>query len=165
MSNIIAKAGFPMSIIDTKLRSLDIALPETSAPAGNYVPFVVTGSLVMISGQLCTWNGTRPYVGRVGAEVSVEDAVKAARISGLNLIAWLKAACDGDLDRVVRCVRLGGFVNSAPDFFEQPRVINGCSDLMVEVFGDAGRHARAAVGAQLPFNVAVEIDGIFEIKA
>ena len=152
--------------IEQRLKELGIELPNASAPAANYVPYVITGNLVFISGQLCTWNGERPYVGKVGAEVSVDDAVAAARLCGLNLITWLKDAAGGDLDRVARCVRLGGFVNSTPDFFEQPKVVNGCSNLMVDVFGDRGRHARAAVGTNvLPFNVAVEVDAIFELKA
>lgn len=154
-----------MSMIETKLKALGLSLPETSPPAANYLPFTVAGNLVVMAGQLCQWNGQRPYVGRVGSEVTVEDAVKAAELCGLNLLAWLKVACNGDLDRATRCVRLGGFVNSAPEFFEQPKVINGCSDLMVAVMGDAGRHARTAVGTHaLPFNVAVEIDAMFEIK-
>jgi enamine deaminase RidA (YjgF/YER057c/UK114 family) len=152
------------SRIDAQLQRLGIELPETSPPAANYLPFAISGAQVFMSGQLCQWNGKRPYIGRVGAEVSVEDGVAAARLCGLNLIAWLKVACAGDLDRVTRCIRLGGFVNSAPEFFDQPKVVNGCSDLMVEVFGEAGRHARTAVGTHaLPFNVAVEIDAIFEI--
>ncbi len=150
--------------IEARLQSLSIELPQAGAPAANYVPFRRTGNLIYIAGQVCQWNGERRYLGRVGAEIPIEDGIAAARLCGLNLIAHLKNACDGDLDRVVQCLRLGAFVNSAPDFFEQPRVANGCSDLMVEVFGDAGRHARTAIGAQLPFNVAVEIDAIFEVK-
>jgi enamine deaminase RidA (YjgF/YER057c/UK114 family) len=150
--------------IEARLQSLSIELPQAGSPAANYVPFRRTGNLVYIAGQVCQWNGERRYLGRVGSEISIEDGIAAARLCGLNLIAHLKIACGGDLDRVVQCLRLGAFINSAPDFFEQPRVANGCSDLMVEVFGDAGRHARTAIGAQLPFNVAVEIDAIFEVK-
>ncbi len=120
---------------------------------------------MFLAGQICQWNGERRYIGQVGAAIDLDGGIAAARLCGLNLLAWLREACAGDLDRVERCVRLGGFVNSAPGFFDQPRVINGCSDLMVEVFGDAGRHARTAVGTSaLPFNVAVEIDAIFALR-
>jgi enamine deaminase RidA (YjgF/YER057c/UK114 family) len=110
-------------------------------------------------------NGVLKYVGRVGSDLTIEEGRAAARLCALNILAQLEAACDGDLDRVVRCVKLGGFVNSAPDFFEQPKVVNGASDLMVEVFGEAGRHARFAVGTSvLPFNIAVEVDAHFEVS-
>jgi enamine deaminase RidA (YjgF/YER057c/UK114 family) len=152
--------------IETRLKELGIELPKASAPAANYVPYVVTGNLVVMAGQICQWNGERRYVGKVGAEVSVDDAIAAARLCGLNLLTWLKDAAGGDLDRVARCVRLGGFVNCVPDFFDQPKVVNGCSNLMVDVFGDRGKHARTAVGTNvLPFNVSVEVDAIFELKA
>ena len=155
-----------MSQIEQRLKQLGIELPNASAPAANYVPYVVTGNLVFISGQLCLWNGERRYPGKVGAEVSVEEAIEAARLCGLNLIAWLKEAAGGDLDRVARVVKLGGFVNSVASFSDQPKVINGCSNLMVDVFGDKGRHARAAVGVNvLPFNLAVEVEGVFELHA
>lgn len=151
--------------IDARLAELGIELPQTNPPVANYVPYVISGSLVFVSGQIPQLNGERPYLGQVGAAVSVEDGVKAARLCGLNLIAWIKAAAGGDLDRVARVVKLGGFVNSAAGFGEQPKVVNGCSDLFVEVFGDAGRHARSAVGvSSLPFDVAVEIDAIVELK-
>mgnify|MGYP005842716665 CR=1 FL=1 len=149
---------------DTRLKELGIAVPNPAAPAANYVPFVVTGNLVFISGQVPVDATGLPWRGKVGAEISQEEAVKAARLCGINILAVLRQACDGDLDRVTRCVKLGGFVNGTPDFDQHPAVINGCSDLMVEVFGDAGRHARFAVGAgNLPFGVAVEIDAVFEI--
>jgi enamine deaminase RidA (YjgF/YER057c/UK114 family) len=150
--------------IEARLTELGIALPQAAAPAGAYVPYVVSGNLVFVSGQITLENGEIKYKGRLGETVSVDDGYAAARLCGLNLIAQVRAACAGDLDRVKRVVRLGGFVNSAPDFTDQPKVINGASDLMAEVFGDAGRHARAAVGApSLPLGVSVEVDGIFEI--
>lgn len=151
--------------IEARLRELKIELPNASAPAANYVPFVRTGNLLVMAGQVCQWNGERRFIGKVGRDFTVEQGQEAARLCGLNLIAQAKAALEGDLDRLVRCVRLGGFVNSTPDFTEQPRVINGASDLMVEVLGDAGRHARTAIGTNvLPFDLAVEVDAIFEVR-
>lgn len=150
--------------IDKRLKELGIELPDPAAPAANYVPYAVTGNLVFISGQVPVDASGLPYRGKVGAEVSQEDAVKAARLCGINILAALRQACGGELDKVSRCVKLGGFVNCTPEFDQHPAVINGCSDLMVEVFGDAGRHARFAVGAgNLPFGVAVEIDAVFEL--
>ncbi len=149
---------------ERRLAELGIVLPEAAAPAANYVPFVITGDLVFVSGQIPMRDGKFVYTGRLGNDLSLEDGQQAARLVGLNIIAQVKAACDGDLDRVRRCVKLGGFVNCTSDFHQHPQVINGASDLMVEVFGDAGRHARFALGSNaLPFNVAVEIDAIFEI--
>lgn len=151
--------------IDARLEELGITLPKPSTPAANYVPFVVTENLVFISGQVPVGPDGLMYQGKVDRDVNAEDAQAAARLCGLNIIAQVKAACGGDLDRVVRCVKLGGFVNGTPDFEHHPAIINGASDLMVEVFGDKGRHARFAVGAgNLPFNVAVEIDAVFEIE-
>lgn len=152
-----------MPNIDTRLANLGVILPTPVAPVANYVPFVVSGNLVFISGQVSiTPDGL--ITGKLGADVSIDRGIEAAHACGVNLIAQLKAACDGDLDRVRRVVKLGGFVNSTPDFFDQPKVVNGTSDLMVGVFHDAGRHSRAAVGAPaLPMNAAVEVDGIFEI--
>ena len=151
--------------IEARLAALDITLPDAPAPAANYVPYVRTGNQVFVSGQVPWVGGERKFVGKVGAEFSVEEGQVAARVCALNLIAQVKAACDGDLDRVVRCVKLGGFVNCPGDFHDHPKVINGASDLMVDVFGDGGRHARFAVGASaLPFNVAVEIDAVFEVR-
>lgn len=149
--------------IEARLKDLNITLPDAPAPAANYVPFVQTGNLVFVSGQISAGeNGL--ITGKLGADLDVEAGQAAARRCGLALIAQLKAAI-GDLDRVVRVVKLGGFVNSTADFTDQPKVVNGCSDLMVEVFGDAGRHARAAVSAgSLPLGVAVEVDAIFEVK-
>lgn len=149
--------------IETRLSQLGLALPDAPAPAANYVPYVQTGPLVFISGQISS--GPDGLIcGKLGADLAVEEGVVAAQACGLALIAQLKAACSGDLTRLRRVVKLTGFVNSTPDFTDQPKVVNGCSDLMVAVFGEAGRHARAAVGApSLPLGVAVEIEGIFEI--
>lgn len=154
-----------MSVIDARLSELGLTLPQAAAPAANYVPYVQSGNLVFVSGQITLENGDLKFVGRVGEDFTTEQAYEAAKLCGLNLIAQVKAACGGDLDRVTRVVRLGGFVNCTPDFTDQPKVINGASDLMAEVFGDAGKHARAAVGVNsLPLGVAVEVDGVFEIK-
>lgn len=151
--------------IEARLRELGITLPEAGAPAANYVPFVRTGDLLFIAGQLCIWNGERRFVGKLGREITLEQGQEAARLCGLNILAHLRNALAGDLDRVVRCVRLGGFVNSTEDFTDQPQVVNGCSNLMVEVLGDQGRHARTAVGVNvLPFNLAVEVESLFEIR-
>ena len=134
-------------------------------PAANYVPWTIAGSLLYIAGQGPVENGEIKCTGSVGADVSVETAIAAARLTGLNLLSQVMDALAGDLDRVVRVVKLGGFVLCGPDFTDHPKVINGASDLMVEVFGEAGRHARFAVGApSLPFATSVEIDGIFEIR-
>ena len=130
----------------------------------NYVPFTVSGNLVFVSGQICQWNGERRFVGKLGAGDSIADGQQAARLCALNILAQLQRRLGGDLDRVRRVVRLGGFVNCTPGVHRQPQVVNGASDLMVEVFGDAGRHARAAVGVgSLPGGVAVEVDAMFEI--
>ena len=152
--------------IDKRLMQLEIELPNPSVPAANYVPFVRSGALVFVAGQVSQWNGERRHKGKVGESLSVDDAYAAARLCALNLLAHLRVACGGDLDRVKRVVRLGGFVNCAPDFADQPKCVNGASDLMVEVFGrEIGAHARAAVGvASLPGGVAVEVDGVFEIE-
>ncbi|MCH9019514.1 MAG: RidA family protein [Proteobacteria bacterium] len=150
--------------IDARLSQLGIELPEAAAPVANYVAYAASGNQVYVSGQVTAWNGEFRFIGRLGQEFGVDEGYQAARLCALNLIAQVKAACGGDLDRVVRCVKLGGFVNSTPDFTDQPKVINGASDLMVEVFGDKGRHARFAVGAAtLPLGVAVEVDAVFEI--
>ncbi len=151
--------------IDARLNDLDIILPTPAPAAANYVPFVVSANQVFVAGQVpFTADGKLDHLGKVGTEFSVEEGQAAARLCALNILAQVKAACDGDLDRIVRCVKLGGFVNSPPEFDQHPAVINGASDLMVELLGDKGRHARFAVGASnLPFNVAVEIDAVFEI--
>ena len=154
-----------MTAIDAKLAELGIVLPEPVAPVANYVPYVISGNLVFISGQVSI-GPDGLITGKLGADMGVDAGVQAAHACGINLIAQLKAACNGDLSRVKRVVKLGAFVNCTGDFTDQPKVINGTSDLMVAVFGDAGRHARAAVGAPcLPMNAAVEVDGVFEIKS
>ena len=151
--------------IDARLKELGIEVPEAAAPVANYVGYVITGHLCFVSGQVPLVGGEFQYVGKVGDDLSVEDGVAAARVCAINIIGQLKAACHGNLDRVQRIVKLGGFVNSTPDFKDQPKVINGASDLMGEVFGDKGRHARAAVSAgALPVGVAVEVDAVVEIS-
>lgn len=151
--------------IEARLSELGITLPKAAAPVANYVPFVVTGNLVFISGQGPMGPNGIEYKGKLGRDLEAGEGTKAARLTGLNVIAQLKEAAGGDLDRVKRCVKLVGFVNSTPEFNQQPAVINGASDLMVEVFGDAGRHARSAVSApSLPVDIAVEIEAIFEIE-
>lgn len=151
--------------IAARLKELGITLPASPAPAANYVPFVQTGNLLFIAGQVPTRDGKDTHTGKLGGNLSIEDGQAAARQCAINILAQVNAALAGDLDRVVRCVRLTGFVNCTPDFGGQPQVVNGASDLMVEVFGDAGRHARAAVGSvSLPRNVAVEVDAIFEVR-
>ena len=153
-----------MSRIESRLAELGLELPEPVAPVANYVPYVITGNLVFISGQVSI-GPDGLITGKLGEDVTLEAGIDAAQACAVNLIAQLKAACDGDLDRVKRVVKLGGFVNCNGDFADQPKVVNGASDLMVAVFGDAGRHARAAVGAPaLPMNAAVEVDGVFEIS-
>ena len=150
--------------VEQRLIDMGIELPKPAAPAANYIPFVITGNLIFVSGQITMLNGDLQYQGTVGDNLSVEDGYQAARICAINLIAQVKEACFGDLDRVTQVVKLGGFVNCTPDFTDQPKVINGASDLIAEAFGDNGKHARFAVGApSLPLGVAVEVDGIFEI--
>ena len=152
------------SKIDQQLEKLLIKLPQPIAPVANYVPFVQSGNLILISGQLPIENGEVKFVGKVGEDISIEDGQKAARICAINILANLKIACNGDLDKVVKCVKLGVFVNAVADFTNHPIVANGASDLMVEVFGEKGKHSRFAMGAgSLPRGVAVEIDAIFEI--
>ena len=154
-----------MSQAEQKLAALGLELPVAAAPVANYVGYTVSGKTVYVSGQLPFRDGKVAYAGRLGAGVSVEDGYAAGRQCGLNILAQLKAACGGDLDRVARVLRLGGFVNCSPDFTDAPKCVNGASDLMVAVFGDAGRHARAAVGvASLPAGAAVEVDAIVELK-
>ncbi|MGB8315223.1 MAG: RidA family protein [Aestuariivirga sp.] len=153
-----------MGLIDKRLVELGIVLPTPSKPVANYVPWVTTGNLVFISGQGALKDGKIEYAGKVGDTLSVEDAIASARLTAINVLAHLRDACGGDLDRVKRVVKLLGFVNCTPTFGDQPKVINGASDLMVEVFGDKGRHARSAVGVPaLPFNLSVEVEAIVEI--
>jgi len=150
--------------IDERLDDLGITIPEPRTPSANYIPFVKTGNLVYISGQVSmTADGL--IAGKLGLDIDLETGQKAARACGLNLIAQLKVACNGTLNQVTRVVKLGGFVNATTEFITPPTVINGASDLMVEIFGEAGRHARFAIGtASLPQGAAVEIDGIFEVE-
>lgn len=150
--------------IEAKLAQLGVTLPDAPAPAANYVPFVQVGDIVYVSGQI-SQGPDGLITGKLGDTVSVEDGAAAARTCAISLLAQVKAACGGDLDRLVRAVKLTGFVNSTPDFTDQPKVINGASDFLVEALGDAGRHSRSAVSAgALPLGVAVEIEGIFRIK-
>lgn len=152
-----------MSKVEQRLAAAGITLPSPVAPIANYVPFVRSGNLVHISGQV-SLDASGGITGIVGEAVDLETAQRAARLCGINLLAQMRAACDGDLDRVVRVVKLGGFVQAGPDFFDIPSVVNGCSDVMVEAFGEAGRHARSAVGVyRLPRNFAVEVDAVVEI--
>lgn len=154
-----------MGLINNRLVELGIVLPKPAQPVATYVPWVRTGNLVYISGQGAVRDGKIEYTGKVGETLSVEDAIASARLTAINVIAHLRDACNGDLDRVKRIVKLLGFVNCTPTFGEQPKVINGASDLMVEVFGEKGRHARSAVGApSLPFNLSVEVEAIAEIE-
>jgi enamine deaminase RidA (YjgF/YER057c/UK114 family) len=150
--------------IEARLAELGLKLPSPAAPAGAYVPFALVERLVFVSGQLPLHDGALRFHGRIGETVSLEDGIEAARLCGLNLIAQAAVACGGDLDRVVRVVRLGGFVCAVPGFADHPKVLNGASDLMLEVFGEAGRHARFAVGApDLPLGAAVEVEAVFHI--
>lgn len=152
------------STIEARLAELGVTLPDAPAPAANYVPFVQSGALVFVSGQIS--NGPDGFIkGKLGANMDVAAGAAAAKTCAISLLAQLKAACGGDLDRLVRVVKLTGFVNSTPDFTDQPKVINGASDFLVEALGDMGRHSRSAVSAaSLPLGVAVEIEAIFEIK-
>ena len=152
-----------MSKVEQRLAELGIVLPQPVAPVANYVPFVQTGNLVHISGQI-SLDANGGLKGTVGTDVDLETAQQGARLCGINLLAQMKAAV-GDLDRVKRVVKLGGFVQVSQDFIDIPKVVNGCSDLMVEVFGDAGRHARSAVGVyRLPMNFAVEVDAVVQVR-
>ncbi|MBL8697716.1 MAG: RidA family protein [Alphaproteobacteria bacterium] len=152
--------------IDARLKELGINVPSPAAPAANYVPFVRTGNLVFTAGQV-TFNaaGKLDFVGKLGRDFGIEEGYQAARLCAINVLAALRSACGGDLDRVVRCVKVVGFVNATPDFADHPKVINGASDLIVSVFGDKGKHARSAVGmGSLPLGVATEVEGVFEIS-
>jgi enamine deaminase RidA (YjgF/YER057c/UK114 family) len=156
-----------MSQVETKLAELGITLPKPAAPVANYVPFVRTGNLVVISGQICLGPDGKladAHKGKLGAEVSPEKGQEAARLCAINVLAQLKSAV-GDLDKVVRCVRLGGFINAVPTYAAVPVVMNGASDLMVAVLGDKGRHARSTIGvAELPADAAVEVEALFEVE-
>lgn len=149
---------------EAKLAQLGVTLPDAPAPAANYVPYVTVGDIVYVSGQIS--GGTNGLVtGKVGQSMSTQEGAEAAKLCAVSLLAQVKAACGGDLDRLVKVIKLTGFVNSTDSYTEQPQVINGASDFMVEALGETGRHARAAVSAAaLPLGVAVEIEGIFQIK-
>jgi len=150
--------------IDARLKELGLELPQPAAPIANYVGYTMSGNLVIVSGQICIWNGELRYIGKLGAGIGIADGQQAARLCALNILSQVRAAASGDLDRVKRVLRVGGFVNCTPDFTDMPRVVNGASDLMVEIFGDAGRHARAAVGvSSLPGGVAVEVEATVEL--
>ncbi len=152
-----------MSKFEARLAEMGITLPDAPAPAANYVPYVVVGDMVYVSGQISSdENGL--ITGKLGADMATEGGAAAARRCAISLLAQVKAACGGDLDRLTRVVKLTGFVNSTPDYTEQPKVVNGASDFLVEALGEAGRHSRSAVSAAaLPLGVAVEIEGIFQI--
>lgn len=153
-----------MSLVEDRLTAMGLSLPDAPAPAGSYIPSVRTGDLLWVSGQIAL-GPDGPVRGRLGDDMEVEAGADAARLCALSLLAQVKVACDGDLDRLSRVVKLVGFVASAPDFFDQPKVINGASDLLSAVMDDAGRHARSAVGvAALPLGVAVEIEGVFKVS-
>ena len=149
---------------ETKLKELGITLPDAPAPAANYVPFVQVGDIVYVSGQISA--DTNGFIkGKLGDDMSTEEGAAAAKACAINLLAQVKAACGGDLDRLVRVVKLTGFVNSTADYTDQPKVVNGASDLLAEALGDAGKHSRSAVSAaSLPLGVAVEIEGIFQVS-
>ena len=153
------------SLVDEHLRSLCIELPDPSSPGANYVPFVLSGNLLFLTGQLSQWNGERRFIGKLGRDFSVEDGQQAARLCALNLVAQARHALNGDLNRVSRCIRIAGYVNSVPEFSGQSQVIDGASDLFIQVFGESGRHARMAVGvAALPYGVAVEVEAVLEVR-
>ena len=151
--------------IDARLAEIGIKLPDAPLPAANYVPYVITGNLIFIAGQIPASNGEVKFIGKLGTDLSTDDGISAARLCVLNIVAQAKAALGGDLDRVVRFVKVGGFVNSTENFTDHPKIINGASDLLVKIFGDSGRHARFAVGASsLPLGIGVEIDAVIEFN-
>ncbi|HEY7575210.1 MAG TPA: RidA family protein [Thermoanaerobaculia bacterium] len=154
-----------MPRVEDRLQELGVELPRPSRPGANYVPTARSGNLLFLTGQLSQWNGERRFVGKLGREFGVEQGQQAARLCALNLIAHLREALEGDLDRVAQCIRIAGYVNSTSDFTGQSQVVNGASDLFVAVFGEAGRHTRMAVGVSaLPYDVAVEVEGVFEVR-
>ena len=151
--------------IHDRLKEMNVTLPQPAAPVSNYLPFVLSGSSLYISGQLPVKDGVM-IKGCLGNDVSIEQGQEAARLCAINILAQVNAALGGDLGRIVRCIKLGGFVTSSPDFFDQPKVINGASDFIVKALGNAGKHTRAAVGAaSLPLGVAVEVDAVFEVTS
>jgi len=150
--------------VAAKLKELNVALPPVTAPVANYVPAVIAGNLLYISGQLPLRDGQMTK-GHLGAEVTIEQGYEAAKTCALNIVAQAAAALGGDLERVVRCVRLGGFISCTPEFVDHPKIVNGASDFIVSVFGDKGRHARTSIGvSSLPLGAAVEVEALFEIK-
>lgn len=152
------------STIQQRLLELGVTLPAAPAPAANYLPAVRSGNLLFIAGQVPLQNGQAQFIGKLGAGIEIEQGRQAARLCAINVLAQVAKALDGDLDRVVRCVRVGGFVNAVPEFTDHPVVVNGASDFFVSVFGEAGKHARTAVGAgSLPRGVAVEVEAVFEV--
>jgi enamine deaminase RidA (YjgF/YER057c/UK114 family) len=154
-----------MSVIEARLKELGVSLPTPPMPVASYVPYTISGNLVFLSGQIPIADGALKYVGKLGVDIALEAGQAAAQLCAINLLAQLKSACGGDLDRVVRCLKVGVFVNAAPEYRQHPEVANGASDLIAALFGDAGKHARAAVGVgSLPRGVAVEVDAVFEIK-
>ena len=154
-----------MPIIDARLKELGITLSAPPKPVAAYVPYTISGNLVFVSGQVPFQDGALKYVGKLGADFSIEMGQAAAQLCAINILSVLRVACEGDLDKVVRVVKVGVFVNATPDYDKQPEVANGASDLFAAVFGEAGKHARAAVGVgSLPRGVAVEVDAIFEIQ-
>jgi enamine deaminase RidA (YjgF/YER057c/UK114 family) len=154
-----------MSEPERRLTELKLTLPTAAAAVANYVPYTLSGTTLYVSGQLPFRDGKVAFTGKLGADVTIDEGYAAAQLCGLNLLAQVRAACGGDLGRVARVLRLGGFVNSTPDFVETPKCLNGASDLMVAVFGEAGRHARAAVNVvSLPLGAAVEIEAVFELR-
>jgi enamine deaminase RidA (YjgF/YER057c/UK114 family) len=151
--------------VEKRLRAQGIELPDPSKPGADYAPFVRMGELLFLTGQLSQWNGERKFIGKVGREINLEQGRQAARLCALNLVAHLRLALDGDLDRVLRCIRVGGFVNATPDFLDHSKVINGASELFLAVFGDAGQHTRVAIGVNgLPYGVAVEVEALFAVR-
>jgi enamine deaminase RidA (YjgF/YER057c/UK114 family) len=151
--------------ISARLKELSITLPDAPAPAANYVPTVLSGRLLFVAGQITLQDGKPQFIGKLGREFNIEQGQQAARLCALNVLAQVARALDGNLERVVRCVRVGGFVNCTPEFNDHPLVVNGASDFFVDVLGDAGRHARSAVGcASLPRGVATEVEAVFEVR-
>ncbi|MEZ6188878.1 MAG: RidA family protein [Planctomycetota bacterium] len=150
--------------VEDRLKDMGLALPQAAKPAANYVPYIVSNNHVFVAGQIPAWEGELKFTGRLGDDVSIEQGQEAARLCALNILSQVKAACDGDLERVARIVKLGVFVACTAEFTDQPKVANGASDLFVELFGEIGRHARFAVGApSLPLGVSVEIDAVVEL--
>lgn len=155
----------PMNSLTSKLNSLGHQLPEPRLPEADFIPQQIVGNLLIISGQVCQWQGERRYTGKLGKELDLETGIKAAQLCGLNILTWVREAIDDDLNRIRRCVRLGGFVSSTPEFTEQAKVISACSKLMVDVFDEAGRHNRSSVGvAVLPFDFSVMVEATFELN-